>query len=273
MNRLLSGLVAASHSPFHEDGTLAAEIVPSQAAFLAAQGIKTVFVAGSTGESHSLTRDERAELFRAWANAAPAHGISVIAHVGGNCITDAQYLATVAADLKLTAIAALSPSYFKPADLDALIACCAKIAAAAPSLPFYYYDIPVLTGVEFPMDEFLRRAPDSIPTLAGIKYTNADLSGYRRALAVAGDRFELPWGIDEHLVDALEAGAQGAVGSSYNLAAPLAIQLIREFEVGQIDEARISQQRLVDLIELVAGCGYLAASKAVLSRMGLQVGS
>ena len=48
-------------------------------------------------------------------------------------------------------------------------------AAAAPGVPFYFYDIPALTGVQFPMSEFLAHAPKLIPTLAGIKFTNPDL--------------------------------------------------------------------------------------------------
>jgi len=71
----LHELVPAVHSPFHADGSLAADVVPTQAAFLAANGVRTVFVTGSTGECHSLTCAERQALYEAWAHAGPTQGI------------------------------------------------------------------------------------------------------------------------------------------------------------------------------------------------------
>ena len=64
--------VPAAHSPFHADGSLAPEVVAAQAAFLAANGIRTVFITGSTGECHSLTCAERLTLYEAWAAAGTA---------------------------------------------------------------------------------------------------------------------------------------------------------------------------------------------------------
>ena len=68
-----------------------------------------MFITGSTGECHSLTCGERLVLYDAWAAAAPAHGIAVIAHVGGNSIEDARTLARRARELELSAISALAP--------------------------------------------------------------------------------------------------------------------------------------------------------------------
>jgi N-acetylneuraminate lyase len=113
----LHELVVATHSPFHADGSLAPEFVPTQAAFLAANGIRTVFITGSTGESHSLTCAERLALYDAWAIAAPEHGLRVIAHVGSNCLEDAKTLARRAEKLGFAAISALAPSYYKPGSL------------------------------------------------------------------------------------------------------------------------------------------------------------
>ncbi|BCX46171.1 dihydrodipicolinate synthase/N-acetylneuraminate lyase [Haloferula helveola] len=266
----LNGLVAATHTPFHPDGSLASEVVPVQAAHLAEQGIRSVFITGSTGEAHSLTRDERLAMFTAWAKAGPEHDIKVVAHVGSNCIEDAKAFAAAAADLGLDAISALAPSYYKPASIEDLVECCGAIASAAPSLPFYYYDIPVLTGVRFPMSDFLKSATGQIPNLVGIKFTNDDLDEFQVARSV-GD-FDLPWGIDEKLLDALQTGATGAVGSSYNFAAPLYRDLIDAYEAGDIDTARKLQQQAIDLIDTLAAIGYLGAAKAVMGWQGVPVG-
>jgi N-acetylneuraminate lyase len=268
----LHELVAAAHSPFHDDGSLAPEVVPTQAAFFAANGIRTVFITGSTGECHSLTCAERLLLYEAWAAAAPAHDIAVIAHVGGNSIEDARALARRARDLELSAISALAPSYFKPAALADLIGWCAAIAAEAPALPFYYYDIPVMTGVSLPMDRFLLEAPARIPNLAGIKFTNPDLVSYRRSLEAAGGHFDLPWGVDEALLAALATGARGGVGSTYNWAPRLYFDLMSAFNRGDLVEARRLQSISIGMIDAMAAIGFMGAAKALMNRLGVPVG-
>ena len=268
----LHEFVAAVHSPFHTDGSIAPEVVPTQAASLAANGIKTVFVTGSTGECHSLTCAERIALFDAWAAAAPAQNLSVIGHVGSNSLEDARTLARRAGELELSAISALAPSYFKPATLSDLIDWCAAIAAEAPALPFYYYDIPSLTGVTLPVEGFLAEAPARIPNLAGSKFTNPDLVSYRRSLDVAGDRFDLPWGMDEALLAALATGARGGVGSTYNWSLKLYLDLTNAFRRNDLAEARRLQSTSIAMIDAIAGAGFMGASKALMRRLGVPVG-
>jgi len=268
----LHGLVARTHTPFHTDGSLAAEVVPLQAAHLAKSGVGTAFITGSTGEAHSLTRDERLAMYAAWAEAGPAHNLRVVAHVGSNCLEDAKAFAAAAADHGFMAVSALAPSYFKPSSLDSLIGWCAEIAAAAPHLPFYYYDIPSLTGVRFDSFDFLAKAAPLIPNLAGIKFTNDDPATYTKCLEYADGRFDIPWGIDEKLVVALAAGCKGAVGSTYNFAAPLYQELIAAFGRGDIETARELQQQSVWLVETLAAVGYFGAAKALMGWLGVPVG-
>lgn len=268
----LHTLVAAAHSPFHADGSLAPEVVPDQAAFLASNGINTVFITGSTGESHSVTTAEKLALYDAWDSAGTANGLSVIAHVGGNCLEDAMALARRAEELGFLAISALAPSYYKPDGLSGLVDCCAAIASEAPETPFYYYDIPVLTGVTLPMDQFLVEARSRIPTLAGIKFTNPDLVSYRKSLDVAGDRFDLPWGIDETLLAALATGARGGVGSTYNWAPGLYQELIAAHDGGDLAEARRLQSVSIAMIEAIAATGFLGTAKALMARLGVALG-
>lgn len=268
----LHELVAATHSPFHEDGSLAPEVVAIQAEFLKANGIKTVFITGSTGESHSLTTEEKLELYDAWADAGATTGLQVIAHVGANCIEDSKRLARKAGELGFLAISALAPSYFKPAGLPALIECCAAIAAEAPTTPFYYYDIPALTGVCLPMEKFLIDAPKRIPTLAGIKFTNPDLVSYRRSLDVAGEHLDLPWGVDETLLAALATGARGGVGSTYNWAPRLYQMLIAAYQEANFIEARRWQSISIAMIDAIAATGFLGTAKALMTCLGVPVG-
>jgi N-acetylneuraminate lyase len=269
---MFNHLVAAVHSPFNADGSIAPQVVRVQASFLAANGIRSVFITGTTGECHSLTCDERLALYDAWAEAAPANGISVIGHVGGNSIEDARRLARRARERQFAAISTLPPSYFKPAGLTDLIDWCAVIAAEAPDLPFYYYDIPSMSGVSYPIEQFLLEASARIPNLAGVKFTNLDLVSYRRCLDVAGDRFDLPWGTDEALLAAIATGARGAVGSTYNWAPRLYVNLIDAFTRGDVDEARRLQSRSIAMIDAMASSGFMGTAKALMCRLGVPVG-
>ncbi|MEO7319702.1 MAG: dihydrodipicolinate synthase family protein [Chthoniobacteraceae bacterium] len=266
----LHDLVAATHSPFHKDGSLNLAAVEQQAAHLLKNGIGAVFIGGTTGESSSLSLDERLALAQRWCEVARGTALRVVVHVGSNCLADARALAAHSQALGAAAIAALAPSYFKPRSLDALIACCADIADTAPETPFYYYDIPAMTGVSLPMPEFLDKAVTQIPTLAGIKFSNPDLVAYLQCLQ-AGE-WDMPWGIDEWMLGALATGARGFVGSSFNFAAPLYHRLIAAFERGDLATARVEQHRSVRLIGLLARHGSMGAAKAVMTLLGVDTG-
>jgi N-acetylneuraminate lyase len=268
----LHEFVPAAHSPFHDDASVAPEVVAAQASFFAVNGIRTVFITGSTGECHSLTCAERLALYDSWAVAGSDRGIGVIAHVGGNSIEDAKTLARRARNLELSAISALAPSYYKPDALSDLIDWCAVIAAEAPELPFYYYDIPSLTGVSLPMERFLVEGPARIPSFAGIKFTNPDLVSYRRSLDAAGGAFDLPWGVDEALLAALATGARGGVGSTYNWAPKLYVELAEAFNRGDLAEARRLQSVSIAMIDAMSETGLMGTAKALMRRLGVPVG-
>jgi N-acetylneuraminate lyase len=196
----------------------------------------------------------------------------LIVHVGTNCLSDAKIMAAHAQSVGAVAVSALAPSYFKPKSMDTLIACCAEIAGSAPRLPCYFYDIPVLTGVSFSMPDFLALAPERISNLVGLKFTNPDLMAYQKCLRIANGRYDIPWGVDEYLLAALACGAIGGVGSSYNFAAPIYHRLIRAFEAGDMESARIEQYRSVQLIDLLAKYGYMGAAKSLMGFLGVDVG-
>lgn len=268
----LHGLVAATHTPFFADGSVNYRMVEKQAEHLIKNKVPTVFINGSTGESSSLLLDEKLSLAERWFEVVKGTELNIVVHVGANCLAESKALAAQAEKLGAAAISAVSPSYFKPRNVDVLIDCAAEIAAAAPQTPFYHYDIPALTGIHLPIAEFLAKAPARIPTLAGIKFTNPDLMAYQFCLRVDGGAWDLPWGVDEHMLGALAMGAKGAVGSGFNFAAPIYNRLMAAFAAGDMATAREEQFRGVQLIQLFAGLGYMAAAKAAMKMLGVDVG-
>lgn len=268
-----TGLCTATHTPFHPDGSLNLAVVEPQAAFLRANGITSVFIGGTTGESSSLTAAERAALNDRWADIGPAHGIDVIVHVGANCLTEAAQLAAHAERNGAKAVSMIAPSYFKPRTLADLVACCAMVAQAAPRTPFYYYDIPGMTGIGgFPVDEFLKAAAPVIPNLAGVKYSNPDLEAMRRAQALEGGRFDLPYGIDERFLSALRAGATAGVGSTYNFNPGPLQRVIAAHGKGEDVQAEAEQAKVQPVVDILAKRGYMGAAKALMGYLGVPLG-
>jgi len=268
-----TGLCTATHTPFHADGSLNLGVVEKQAAFLRSKGITSVFIGGTTGESSSLTAAERADLNDRWAVVGPAAGINVIVHVGANCLTEAAQLAAHAEKNGAKAVSMIAPSYFKPRTLADLVASCAMVAKAAPRTPFYYYDIPGMTGISgFPVDEFLKAASPLIPNLAGVKYSNPDLDAMRRAQSLEGGRFDLPYGVDERFLLALRAGATAGVGSTYNFNAGPLLRTIAAHGKGDDALAEAEQAKVQPVVDILAKRGYMGAAKALMGHLGVPLG-
>lgn len=267
-----TGLVPAVLTPFDAAGELNLAAVAPHAELLARDGAAGVFVGGTTGEFASLTIEERLALAGRWAELVKGTPVRLVVHVGANCLADTKRLAAHANGLGAAAIAAVAPSYFKPKSLDVLIAWCRELAAAAPDTPFYFYDIPVTTGVALPMAEFLEQAPGHVPTLAGVKFTNPDLMTLQRLLRAGGGRFDVLYGIDEQLLAAAVLGARGAVGSGYNFATPLYNRLLAAVRANDYEAARAEQYRGVELVAVLMRYGYLSAAKEVMRVRGVDLG-
>jgi len=267
----LRGLVAATYTPFAPDRSLDLAAVPPLVERLLADGVAGLYVCGSTGEGVSLSTPERKQVTEAFI-AAAASRVPVVVQVGHNSLVEARELAAHAQAAGADATSAMPPSYFKPGSVEMLVECCAEIAAAAPGLPFYYYHIPVMTGVAVPMTGFLREAAGRIPNLAGLKYTANTLHEYQECVALDGGRFDVLYGFDELLLPALAVGAAGAVGSTFNIAAPLYRRVIDAFAAGDIEAARAAQLKAVQLIGSIARYPFHPAMKLIMGWLGTPCG-
>ena len=267
----LTGLIAAPHTPFHGDFSLNLDCVPEQAAHLAANGVSGAFVAGTTGECHSLTTDERAELFAAWGKAARAHGVKFIAHIGHNNLPDARSLAVAAQRAGADAISAMAPNFFKPKDAAAMVDWFARITEQTQEMPFYFYDIPVMTGVTIDTAELVQCAAEKIPGFVGVKYTNTDRAQLRRILEM-DDAPDMLFGCDEELLEGWELGCRGAVGSTYNFAAPIYHRVMAAYAAGDLEKAQRWQARSLEMVETIASHGFMQSAKAVMHWVGVDCG-
>lgn len=267
----LRGLVAATFTPFRADGSLHLSRIKPAIDAVIAQGATGLYVCGSTGEGPLLSTAERLRVAEASVNAARGR-VPVVIQVGHNSIEEARGIAAHAQRIGADAISATPPGYFKPDSLDNFIQCIAHIAGGAPKLPFYYYNIPVLSGVRFDMVEFLRQGGPRIPTLRGIKFSDAALHEMLACIEFDGGKYDILFGVDEMLLGGLAFGARGAVGSTYNFAAPLYQKIIAAFEAGDLAEARRLQSLAAEMVRIIVGNGGRGGLKAAMELVGADCG-
>lgn len=267
----VTGLIAATYTPLGADDRIALDRVAPMVEHLIADEVDGLYVCGSTGEGMSLTTAERCALTAEFVRAA-AGRVPVIVQAGHNCLEDGREIARHAQKVGATAISATCPSYYRLESLEVLVETMAKLASAAPDLPFYYYHIPVMTHADFDMVAFLRLAEQRIPNLAGLKYSKPTVHEYQRCLEFGEGRFDILWGVDEMLLSALTVGAEGAVGSTYNLFAPLYQQLRAAFTDSNLTEARRLQGISAALVAMIAQFPFHPAMKFLLARQGIECG-
>lgn len=269
----LKGLVAAPFTPFKKDGSVDQPMIEKLAASLTANRVVGAFVCGTTGEGVSMTVAERKKVAERWqANAGSK--LRVIVHVGHTSLGDCRDLAAHAQKIGVSAVGCMAPFCFKPSKAEDLVAFCAEVAAAAPDLPFYYYHIPCVTGVTVPAFDFLRAAADKIPNLAGLKFTHENLMDFASCVRFEGGRYDVLFGRDEMLLSGLASGAQGAIGSTYNYAAPVYHKIISAFARGDLAAAQEAQARANAMIAVLIRYGGMPpAGKAFMKAIGLDCGS
>jgi N-acetylneuraminate lyase len=266
------GLIAATFGTFREDGTLNLQLIPELVNKLVREGVSGVFVCGTNGEGPNLTVEERMQVAEAYITAANKR-IKVWVHVGHTSIAECRKLAAHAAEAGADAISSVAAFYFKPGNVQQLVNSMAAIASAAPSLPFYYYHLPMLTGVAMDMVEFLRLGEETIPNLAGIKYTAHTQHEFQACLNYKDGKFDVLYGYDEMLLGALMVGAKGAIGSTYTFAAPLYLRMMEAFRAKQLEEARELQWQSVEMIRRFVRYSPIPAQRAITKMLGYDLGS
>ena len=269
----LQGLIAAPFTPMNPDGSINTNLVPAYYNMLKANNVTGAFSCGSTGEGVSITAAEKKQVMEAWAACSKNDAeFTVMPLLGGTSIKDCKELAVYAKSIGLDAISFTAPFYFKPADVNMLADACFEIASTVPDMPFYYYHIPVLTGVNFSMIDLLKAIDGKILNFAGIKYTHEDFMDFLSCTLYAKGKYDMLWGRDENMLPALAVGAKGAVGSTYNYAAPLYHNLIDAFNKGDLQKAQQLQEQSIDMIRLLGKYGGIATGKAYMKLIGVDCG-
>lgn len=271
MVKRLNGLIAAPFTAFQQDGTLNLSKIEQQAQHLVRNGVRGAFICGTTGEGLSMTVDERKQVAQRWVDVAPKE-LAVIVHVGHDAVSAACELSRHAQQIGAAAVGAMPPCFFKPDGVEGVLDYCRQLICAAPKLPFYYYHIPSMTGVHILVHKLLEQAAAKKVNIAGVKFTYENLMDFRQCATVCDGQFDALFGRDELLLASLALGTQGAVGSTYNYAAPIYTRLIKHFQAGELDAARACQDQAIAVIEVMIRCGGMPAAKVIMKLIGIDCG-
>lgn len=273
-NFRITGAICAPLTPFTPDGELNLSAMPDYVHYLDTHDIDGVYILGTMGEGMSLTVDERKQVAQAWVNAVKTTQRlkTVTVHVGTGNLKESIELARHAGEIGATAIACMASNYNKPKDEDILLKYMKQVAAAAPSTPFYYYDINFMTGVYLNTAKFLELAADEIPTLRGAKVSSRELPALTDCTFAAGGRFHIMLGSDEQLLTGLSLGVDVPVMNSY--LGGIFKRLKAAFDAGDMNTAR-KEQIMARKLVLLRGPygGGPAMIKSIMKILGVDLGS
>lgn len=269
----LEGLVPAVFTPMDENGEINYSQIEPYCEYLIRSKIKEIYINGTTGEGKSLTMAERKAVLEQWIKVCKKRLI-IIVHVGCINMRESQEMAQHAQDVGADAIASLPSLFFKPSTIEALVHHCAEIAKSAPKLPFIYYHLPGMTGVELNMEDFACKAKLEIPNFTGIKFSSKDLPDM---IGVVFNGFNVLYGCDEQFVGGIAMGAHGGVGSLYNFMPKVYHKMLNLVNEGNLQAAREEQikgQRLCRVMYRYGDIlgGNVAALKQIMSFTGLEMG-
>lgn len=259
----ISGILPALVTPLDENGRFLPQSLDLLMKRCYQAGIDGVYVGGNTGEGLLQSVAMRAEVIEAAVQSSPA-GKTVVAHVGCASTADAVTLAGRAASAGALAISSLPPS---EAGSFAEVKQYFVDLAAATDLPLLVYHFPersTLASTHQALTELLE-----IESVVGIKFTDYNLYTLARLKQLGACVLN---GRDEVLAAGLLMGADGGIGSFYNLVPRLFVELYKQTRTGDWSGARRNQDRINELIEITLRFPMLAAIKLMLTWSGIPCG-
>lgn len=209
-------------------------------------GVKAVVLSGTTGESATLSDEEKLELFRRCKSYVGSE-MCVIAGTGSNSTEHAVWLSQEAEKCGVDALLVVSP-YYNKATPEGLVAHYLSIAHGV-KLPVIIYNVPSRTGVDIPVSVYKRLS--RIPNIAGVKEASTSIVKVAKTLSECGGELPVWSGNDDMAVPIISLGGQGVISVLSNVL-PVETRLMVQAALdGDFDSAGALQCELLPLIELL----------------------
>ena len=262
---MLGEVLTAVVTPFDSDGAVDYDRFRELAKHLTEHGSDGLVVAGTTGESPTLSDDERLELFRVAVETIGGRA-TVVAGTGTYSTSHSVHLTREAHDIGVDGFLVVAPYYNKPPPRGTVEHF--KAIADVSDKPIVVYNIPGRVVINLEPDTIAELA--EIPSVRAVKQANDDLDQARRILAETD--LDLYAGDDALIYPFLELGGIGGVCVHTHVVGPQVKQMIGAFRGGDADEARRIHEELAAACELLTVQTNPIAIKAALNLLGHQVG-
>ncbi|CAH5575074.1 N-acetylneuraminate lyase [Klebsiella quasipneumoniae] len=258
----LRGVMAALLTPFDGQQKLDKESLRRLVRFNLRQGVDGLYVGGSTGEAFVQSGTERQEVLEIVAEEAKGK-MTLIAHVGCVSTLESQQLARAAVGYGYDAVSAVTPFYY-PFSFEEHCAHYQAIIESADGLPMVVYNIPALSGVKLTLDQINTLV--TLPGVGALKQTSGDLFQMEQIRRAHPD-LVLYNGYDEIFASGLLAGADGGIGSTYNIMGWRYQEMVAALKVGDVAKAQQLQCECNKVIDLLIKTGVFRGLKTVLHYM------
>jgi N-acetylneuraminate lyase len=262
----LKGVFPALLTPFNGDGSINEQSLRSLVAANLAKGVTGFYVCGSTAEVFLLKPEERRRVLEIVVDEVKGKA-AVICHVGAISTDWSIEYARHAVSLGVDAVSSVPPFYY-PFSIDEILAYYTDIVSAV-NHPMVVYNIPAFSGVTLNGDRIktLRQNKNII----GIKHTSMDLFQINSMKRADPDLIVFN-GYDEIFLGGLSMGADGGIGSTYNVMAEKFVAIKAAFDAGNLKEAQRLQTEADDVIRVIASMNVFGAEKYLLTLQGIPFG-
>jgi 4-hydroxy-tetrahydrodipicolinate synthase len=255
-------------TPFDRKGNIDFNKTTQLINYLIEHGTDSLVIAGTTGESPTLTKEEKLALFRHAVKIADGR-IPVIAGTGSNNTKESIDLSKKAEAIGVDAIMLVAPYYSKPSQEGMFLHF--KEVADAVSLPVMLYNVPGRSAVTISPDTIIRLS--GVPNIMSVKEASGDLGAMTKIIASTADDFLVYCGDDGLTLPALSIGADGIVSVASHIIGKEMQQMAEAHLSGDTSRAAKLHQELLPLMEGLFATPSPGPVKTALQLKGLDVGS
>ena len=261
---MLGEILTAVCTPFKPDGSVDIQAFRRLAGHLVANGSDGLVVTGTTGESPTLSDDERFALYEAAVDEVGDRA-TVVAGTGTYATEHSVHLTARAHELGVNAFLVVTPYYTKP-PVRGVVRHFEEIAAVSDR-PIVVYNIPGRVVLNLETDAIAQLA--EIPTVRAVKQANSDLEQARAIVELGLDLYA---GDDDLVFPFLEVGGTGGVCVHTHVVGPQVKDMVRRYRDGDVEGARTLDRELAPSIDLLRVVVNPIAIKCALNLLGHEVG-
>lgn len=264
------GVFSAFYACYDDQGNISGERIQNLVEYFIKEGIKGLYVGGSSGECIYQTLEERKLVLEEVMKIAKGK-LTIIAHVGAPNTRDSVLLAKHAKECGVDALSSIPPIYFPLS--DASVEAYWTEMATATDLDFFIYNIPQLTNYNLPKGVYQNML--KLPQVVGVKNSSASVLDIMMRKIQATKEVIIFNGPDEQYISGRIMGADGGIGGTYGVMPKLFLKLEELYVQKELEKAQLLQMEINEIIvELCSFSGHMySVIKAILKHKGINIGT